>query len=218
MIDINPNRIFGSLSKRVFSGKDLRSGGFAGTMQIEKTEFPGLFVIRPRVFEDHRGFFMETFNDREFRNAGLEIGFVQDNHVRSEEKGVLRGLHFQAPPSAQSKLVRVSSGAVMDVVVDIRKGSPTYGRNFSIELSSANKVQLFIPKGFAHAYVTLAPGTEFQYKVDAFYDPERDAGIRWDDPALGIEWPVSDPVLSDKDKNLQGFENFDSPFVYENRR
>jgi dTDP-4-dehydrorhamnose 3,5-epimerase len=184
-------------------------------VQIEYTDFPGLFVITPKVFEDERGFFMETFNERLYREQGIEVRFVQDNHVRSETKGVLRGLHFQAPPSAQSKLVRVSAGAVMDVVVDIRKGSPTYGRWFSIELTAANKRQLFIPKGFAHAYLTLAPGTEFQYKVDAFYDPAADSGIRWNDPDLSIDWPVASPVLSEKDKNLPHFRDFRSPFSLE---
>lgn len=183
-------------------------------MRIEATDFPGLYLVRPKVFADNRGFFMETFSAKAFQAAGVDVTFVQDNHARSESKGVLRGLHFQAPPSAQSKLVRVSSGSVLDVVVDIRKGSPTFGKHFAVELSAENKVQLFIPKGFAHAYLTLEAGTEFQYKVDAFYDPERDAGIYWNDPDLGIEWPVSEPILSEKDKGLQSFANFDSPFEY----
>lgn len=184
-------------------------------MRIEATDFPGLYLVRPTVFEDRRGFFMETFNSREFEETGIEVGFVQDNHARSEEAGVLRGLHFQAPPSAQAKLVRVSAGAVLDVAVDIRKGSPTYGKWFATKLSAGNKLQLFIPRGFAHAYLTLAPGTEFQYKVDAFYDPERDAGIRWNDPDLAIDWPVAEPILSDKDKSLPWFREYDSPFMFE---
>lgn len=157
---------------------------------------------------------METFNARTFRDKGIEVGFVQDNHARSEHKGVLRGLHFQEPPSAQAKLVRVSAGAVLDVVLDIRKGSPTFGKWFSVELSAENKLQLFIPKGFAHAYMTLTPGAEFQYKVDAFYDPSRDRGLRWNDPDIGIDWPVSDPILSEKDKSLPLFKDFESPFTY----
>jgi dTDP-4-dehydrorhamnose 3,5-epimerase len=184
-------------------------------MQIESTDFPGLFVVKPSLFGDRRGFFMEVYNSREFEAAGIDTDFVQDNHARSEAAGVLRGLHFQAPPSAQAKLVRVSSGAVMDVVVDIRKGSPRFGEWFSIELSAENKLQLFVPRGFAHAYMTLVPGTEFQYKVDAFYDPQRDSGVRWNDPDLAVDWPDNEPVLSDKDKTLPLFKDFDSPFTFE---
>lgn len=187
-------------------------------MHIEATDFPGLFVIKPKVFEDRRGFFMETFNSREFQEAGIDVRFVQDNHARSEQAGVIRGLHFQTPPSAQAKLVRVSAGTVLDVVVDIRKGSPMYGKWFAAELSADNKLQLFIPRGFAHAYLTLSTGTEFQYKVDAFYDPQRDAGIRWNDPDIAIDWPDLDPILSDKDKTLPSFREFDSPFRFEGEK
>ncbi len=183
-------------------------------MQFTPTEFPGLYVCEPKVFGDNRGFFMETYSKRVFAAAGLDMVFVQDNHAKSKEKGVLRGLHFQAPPAAQAKLVWVTAGAVCDVVVDIRAGSPTYGRWFKIELSACNFKRLFIPKGFAHGYQTLEPNTEFQYKVDAFYSPEHDAGIAWNDPDLDIDWPEADPVLSDKDVNLPTWSDFSSPFTF----
>ena len=183
-------------------------------MEIIPTRFPGLWVIQPKVFEDHRGFFVETYNQRDFISHGIYYDFVQDNHARSEQVGVLRGLHFQTPPAAQAKLVRVTRGSVYDVVVDIRKGSPTYGQWYGEELSGKNFRQMLIPKGFAHGYVTLEPKTEFQYKVDGFYAPEHDGGLRWDDPDIGIPWPVDEPILSDKDKRLPLMKDFDSPFVY----
>ena len=184
-------------------------------MNIDKTLFPGLLVMTPKVFEDNRGFFMETFNQRAFEQAGVPVQFVQDNHARSEHKGVLRGLHFQLPPSSQAKLVRVTAGTVFDVVVDLRIGSPTFGLWYGLELSAENKRQLFIPRGFAHGYQTLTPEVEFQYKVDEFYNPNADTGLRWNDPQLDINWPIDPPILSEKDKSLPFLKEFDSPFVFE---
>jgi len=183
-------------------------------MEIIPTRFPGLWLIQPRVFQDNRGFFAETYNEKDFISHGIYYDFVQDNHARSERKGVLRGLHFQTPPAAQAKLVRVTRGAVFDVVVDFRKGSPTYGNWYGEELSGKNFRQLLIPKGFAHGYVTLEPMTEFQYKVDAFYAPEHDAGVLWNDPTIAIPWPVDQPVLSEKDQGLPLMKDFESPFAY----
>lgn len=169
-------------------------------MKVLKTDLEGVLVLEPDVFEDNRGFFMESYNKRRFRELGLEFDFVQDNHSLSAEAGTVRGLHYQLQPKAQTKLVRVVAGAIFDVVVDIRKQSPTYGRWFGITLSAANKKQLLVPKGFAHGFCTLEPHTEVLYKVDEYYSPEHDRGILWNDPAIGVEWPVGNPVLSEKDK------------------
>jgi len=182
---------------------------------VRTTDIPGLYVIKPKVFEDGRGFFMESWNQGLFEAQGLAYDWVQDNHARSGTRGVLRGLHFQRPPAAQSKLVRVSRGAVFDVVVDLRRGSPTFGRWHAEELSAENHQQLLIPRGFAHGYKTLTDVAEFQYKVDAYYDAGCDAGLAWNDPDLGIRWPGGEPLLSDKDSNLPLLRDFDSPFVYE---
>lgn len=184
-------------------------------MLVRTTEIPGLCVIAPKVFEDGRGFFMESWNKGLFEAQGLVYDWIQDNHARSGTRGVLRGLHFQRPPAAQSKLVRVSRGAVFDVVVDLRRGSPTFGRWHGEELSAENHLQLLIPRGFAHGYKTLTDVAEFQYKVDAYYDAGCDAGLAWNDPGLGIAWPGGEPLLSDKDRNLPFLKDFDSPFVYE---
>lgn len=183
-------------------------------MRIAGTEFPGLFVVTPQVFEDARGFFMESWSRNAFAGQGLDYDWVQDNHALSVSRGVLRGLHFQIPPSQQTKLVRVTRGAVYDVVVDLRRGAPSYGRWFGLELSADNRLQLLIPAGFAHGYQTLGDVTEFQYKVDAAYDPACDKGIFWADPDLDISWPLAGPVLSDKDKGLPRLAEFDSPFVF----
>lgn len=188
-------------------------------MERIDTGLEGLFAIKPKVFRDERGFFLETFRDSFIHEHFGDVRFVQDNHARSERPGVLRGLHFQLPPATQAKLVRVTRGAVYDVAVDLRVGSPTYGKWYGIELSADNFLQLFVPKGFAHGYMTLAPGTEFEYKVDAYYAPDRDAGIAWNDPDLGIDWPLGDSgsaglVLSDKDKTLPRLQDFSSPFTY----
>jgi dTDP-4-dehydrorhamnose 3,5-epimerase len=173
-------------------------------MQLEALAIPDVKLVTPRIFRDARGFFSETWNERALAAAGIRARFVQDNHAFSTEAGTVRGLHFQREPMAQDKLVRVTRGAIYDVAVDIRRGSPTFGRHVGVVLSSENWAQLWIPKGFAHGYATLEPDTEVVYKVTEFYSPADDAGIRWDDPALGIAWPVDERrvVLSDKDMRL----------------
>ena len=184
-------------------------------MKISQTHIPGVLLIEPVVHGDARGFFFESYNAGEFRKHGLHCVFVQDNHSMSVQAGVLRGLHYQLNPRAQTKLVRVTAGAVFDVVVDIRKGSPTYGKWQSFILSAENKLQLLVPKGCAHGFCTLEPNTEVQYKVDEFYSPEHDRGIAWNDPALGINWPVADPVLSEKDRKHPTLAEADNNFVFE---
>lgn len=188
-------------------------------MRAIETGLPGLLLLEPKIFRDERGFFLESYNRKGFADLGITAEFVQDNHACSTQAGVLRGLHFQTPPMAQAKLVWVTRGGVLDVAVDLRVGSPTFGRHYTVELSAENFLRLFIPKGFAHAYATLTPDCEFQYKVDAPYSPQHDAGIRWDDPDLNIPWPSfatgAGPVLSGKDKVLPFFKEFRSPFVFE---
>jgi dTDP-4-dehydrorhamnose 3,5-epimerase len=169
-------------------------------------------LIRPRVFYDKRGFFYELYSELKYAEAGIGVKFVQDNHSLSSEFGVLRGLHFQRPPYAQSKLVRVLKGSVYDVVVDLRRNSPSYGKWEGFKLSEKNKLSLFIPQGFAHAYCTLEKDTEFFYKVDAFYAPKYDDGIIWDDKYLNIDWPEKNPIVSDKDKKLLAFKDINNPF------
>lgn len=170
-------------------------------MEVIKTKIPGLLLLRPRVFGDQRGYFFESFSARQFEEQVCGTTFVQDNESKSCY-GVLRGLHFQCPPYTQAKLVRVVVGRVLDVAVDIRKDSPTFGQHFSIELSDENKYQLFIPRGFAHGFAVLSTEAIFQYKCDAYYAPQSEGGIRYDDPSLGIDWclPANDIILSDKDK------------------
>jgi len=184
-------------------------------MKVYDTKLPGAKLIEPAVFGDHRGFFMESYNEERFHQHGIRHTFVQDNHSLSAEAGVLRGLHYQLNPKAQTKLIRVTSGAIYDVIVDIRKGSPTYGQWQGFILSAANKRQLLVPRGFAHGFCTLVPNTEVQYKVDEFYSPEHDRGIAWNDPALGIDWPISAPILSDKDGKHPTLAEADNNFVYE---
>ena len=169
-------------------------------MQIRETGLPGLRILNPEVHKDHRGFFLETFREEFFRTLEPGLCFVQDNHARSEGRGVMRGLHFQLPPAAQTKLVWVTRGSVLDAAVDLRRGSHTYGRAWSLVLSADNFLRLFVPKGFAHGYMTLEPGSEVQYMVDAYYSPEHERGLRWNDPALGLEWPLSDPSMTERDK------------------
>lgn len=169
-------------------------------MKRIESGLPGVCVLEPKVFGDDRGFFFESYNQRTFAGVGIDALFVQDNHSRSAA-GVLRGLHCQLGASAQDKLVRVTAGAVFDVAVDVRRGSPTFGRWFGVELSAANRRMLFIPKGFAHGFLSLSDGTEFLYKCSAVYDPASERGIAWDDPALGIAWPLTTaPTLSDRDR------------------
>jgi dTDP-4-dehydrorhamnose 3,5-epimerase len=184
-------------------------------MQILPTDIPAVKLIRPRRFGDHRGYFAETYSAAKFEAEGIDLTFVQDNESLSAEPGTLRGLHFQRPPHAQDKLVRCVQGAVLDVAVDIRKGSPTYGNHVTAELSAENGDQLLVPVGFAHAFVTLTPGCLVQYKVTDVYAPDCDAGLLWSDPALGIDWPIEGgPVLSEKDAVLPTLADLDSPFVY----
>lgn len=171
-------------------------------MAVIKTAIEGVYIIEPTVFGDERGYFFESYNEERFRSeTGIDVHFVQDNESRSK-RGVLRGLHFQKKPYAQAKLVRVVRGKVLDVVVDIRKESPTFDKHMAVELSGDNHRQLFIPKGFAHGYVVMEDDTVFQYKCDEFYHPEAEGGIAWNDPDIGIDWGVaeSDITLSEKDK------------------
>ncbi len=170
-------------------------------MNFIATELEGVYIVEPRVFGDKRGFFMESWSKRAFEAAGLFYDFVQDNHSSSDVKGTLRGIHFQKGEKAQAKLVRCVRGAVLDVAVDLRPQSPTYKRWVAVELSEENKRQLLIPRGFGHGFVTLTDHVEFLYKADNPYAPEADGGIRWNDPELNVDWGVTDPVLSDKDKN-----------------
>lgn len=170
-------------------------------MEVIKTAIEGVFIIEPRLFKDDRGYFFESFSQREFNEKVRKVNFVQDNESKSSY-GVLRGLHFQKPPYAQSKLVRVIKGAVLDVAVDIRKGSPTFGKYVSVELTEDNHRQFFIPRGFAHGFSVLTDEVIFQYKCDNFYTPQHEGAIAWDDPDLGIDWriPMNRIVLSEKDK------------------
>jgi len=169
-------------------------------MNVTKTEIPGLLIIEPKVLGDDRGFFVETYNEKRYKEVGITGDFVQDNLSKSK-KGVLRGLHYQAPPFAQGKLVTVLSGAVLDVAVDIRFGSPTFGKSVAVELTEENKKQFWIPAGFAHGFLTLKDDTVFAYKCTNVYSPENDRGVKYDDPAIGIEWPeVGERIISEKDK------------------
>jgi dTDP-4-dehydrorhamnose 3,5-epimerase len=184
-------------------------------MKFIKTAIPDVYIIEPSIFGDHRGYFLESFNLEKFKkNVGV-IKFVQDNESKSS-KGVLRGLHFQKPPFHQAKLVRCIEGKVIDVAVDIRKGSPTYGKHVAIELSGENKRQLFIPRGFAHGFSVLSETAVFAYKVDNTYAPEFDLGIRYDDKELNIDWGLTtaEIQLSEKDKNLSFFKDFETPFKF----
>lgn len=184
-------------------------------MKFIKTAISGVYIIEPSVFGDNRGYFSESFNLEKFKENIYPIKFVQDNESKSS-KGVLRGLHFQKPPFTQAKLVRCIEGRVMDVAVDIRKGSPTYGKHVAVELTGENKKQLFVPRGFAHGFSVLSNTAVFAYKVDNTYAPECDSGIRYDDKDLNIDWGLSEEEiqLSVKDKNLRFFKDLDSPFNF----
>ena len=183
-------------------------------MNFIKTEIDGVIIIEPKVYYDTRGYFCETFKEDEFRKNVRPLEFVQENENKSSY-GVLRGLHFQKPPYAQSKLARVVDGAVLDVAVDIRKGSPTYGKHVAVELSSENHRQLFLPRGMAHAMLCLTPTCIFYYKVDNYYNPQSEGFIAWDDPDINIDWriPVSDVILSEKDRHHPSFCEFENPFT-----
>lgn len=180
-------------------------------MEITESYLKGLFVIKPKVFEDARGYFFESYNNSVFEKAGLHLNFVQDNQSLSQ-KGVLRGLHFQNPPHAQGKLVRVIKGAVYDVAVDIRKNSPTYGKYFGLELTEQNKWMMYIPEGFAHGFLTLEDNTIFSYKCTNYYNKPSEGCLLWNDPAIGINWNVNEPLLSDKDKEGQLLKDFVTQF------
>ena len=183
-------------------------------MEVIKTAIEGVFIIEPRVFGDARGYFFESFNAREFaEKTGVHVNFVQDNESMSHY-GVLRGLHFQQPPCTQAKLVRVVKGSVLDVAVDIRKNSPTYGQYVSIELTGENHLQFFVPKGFAHGFSVLSDEVIFQYKCDEFYAPQSEGALAWDDPDLAIDWrlPSDKVLLSEKDRHHPNFRDFVTPF------
>jgi len=185
-------------------------------MKIERLEVDGPLVIVPAKFGDHRGFFSETFRDDLLPSHGVDLDFVQDNHVYSSARGVLRGLHYQVPPHTQGKLVRCSRGSILDVCVDIRVGSPTFGRHVAVVLSADNWKQIWVPPGFAHGYVTMEADCEVIYKVTDYYAKECERAIAWDDPDLGIDWqiPQSDAVLSDKDRTNPRLADIVSPFRY----
>jgi len=182
---------------------------------VERLAIEAVILIKPKKFGDARGYFLESYNARAFAEAGIDAAFVQDNQSLSVQQGTIRGLHFQIPPEPQAKLVRVLKGSVFDVFVDLRRGSKTYGQWGSATLTSEGAEQVFIPRGFAHGFCTLEPNTEIAYKVDGFYAPSCDAGLRWDDPDLGIAWPIppGGAMLSDKDQKLPFFSGFTSPFT-----
>ena len=184
-------------------------------MNVTETKLPGVLLLEPRRFGDERGFFSESWNRKTFLDHGIDMDFVQDNHSLSATVGTVRGLHFQSPPHAQAKLVRCGRGRLFDVAVDIRKGSPTFGQWVGYELSFENGLQLLIPAGFLHGFVTREPDTEIIYKCSDYYAPDCDGAVRFDDPDLGIDWGLSgDPVLSEKDANAPLMADFDSPFTY----
>jgi dTDP-4-dehydrorhamnose 3,5-epimerase len=182
---------------------------------VERFEIDGLVLARPEKFLDSRGYFVSTYDQRQYRDVGIACNFVKDNQSLSRRRGTIRGLHFQVPPAAQAKLVRVSRGSIFDVAVDLRKGSPTYGRWRAVTLSAEDGAQFFLPAGFAHGFCTLEADTEVAYKTDAFYAPECDKGLRWNDPDIAIAWPAFavESTLSDKDANLPAFRTFVSPFT-----
>lgn len=182
------------------------------SMEVVETNLKGLLVLKPKVFEDARGHFFESYNQNLFAAAGLDLNFVQDNQSMSQ-KGVLRGLHFQNPPYAQGKLVRVIKGAVYDVAVDIRKNSPTYGKSFGLELNDKNKWMMYIPEGFAHGFSTLENDTIFFYKCTNFYNKSAEDCILWNDKDVGIDWKISNPLLSDKDKLGKPLREFKTQFI-----
>ena len=186
-------------------------------MEIQETKLPGVLILIPRRFGDDRGFFSEVWNKDTLASHGIELDFVQDNHSLSADQGTVRGLHYQSPPRAQDKLVRCGGGSVLDIAVDIRKGSPTYGQHVSVELSFENGRQLLVPKGFLHGFSTLTPDAQLLYKCTDIYAPECDGAVHFASPSLGIDWQVdtSQVNLSDKDTKAIDFDQFESPFVYE---
>lgn len=185
-------------------------------MKVTRTELPDVVLLEPRRHGDHRGFFSETYNRQLCEHYGIGCAFVQDNQSLSEKPGVLRGLHFQIPPKAQDKLVRCVRGAILDVAVDIRHGSPTFGRWVGVEISAENWRQIFVPRGFAHGFITLEPNTEVIYKVSDYYSPEHERGIRFDDPAVGIDWRIApaDATLSERDRHHPPLAELETYFRY----
>jgi dTDP-4-dehydrorhamnose 3,5-epimerase len=177
-------------------------------LKLVETKLKDAFIIEPSVHGDHRGYFMESYNKSKFEALGLQFDLIQDNHSLSTEVGILRGLHFQKSPKAQTKIVRVLTGAIYDVVVDLRPDSETFGQWIGVELSEENKRQLVVPKGFGHGFCTIAPNTQVLYKVDEYYSPEHDSGILWNDPDLAIDWPTKEPILSDKDRSQPSFQDY----------
>ena len=186
-------------------------------MNVIPTEVLDVYILEPKVFGDHRGWFMETWSTRNMEEAGLHYNFVQDNQSYSAQKVTLRGIHFQKGDAAQAKLVRCGRGAVLDVAVDLRKGSPTYKKWVAVELSAENKRQLLIPRGFGHGFVTLTDDVEFLYKEDNLYNPSTDRNILWNDPELGIDWRVENPILSEKDQRAPLLHDSDVDFVYKEK-
>lgn len=183
-------------------------------MKVTKTEIDGLYILEPDVHGDHRGWFMETWTKKSLEENGIHIDFVQDNQSYSAVKGTLRGLHFQTDPKAQTKLLRCTRGEILDVAVDLRRGSPTYKKWVSVRLSAENKKQFLMPKGMAHGFVTLTDDVEVQYKVDEYYAPECDRSVRFDDPEIGVDWGVTNPILSNKDMNAPLLKDSDVDFTY----
>ena len=183
-------------------------------MKIESTDAEGVNILKPEIFTDGRGFFFESYNKEKMERLGIFLDLCQDNHSMSTEVGTIRGLHYQINPMAMTKIIRVIRGEILDVLVDIRRGSPQYGSWFSFVLSSENKKQLIVPRGFAHGFCTLAPNTEVLYKVDKHYSPEHDRGIKWNDPEIGIEWPTDDAIISEKDLGNPLMADAENNFVY----
>lgn len=185
-------------------------------MKVIKTEFPGLMIIEPKIFADHRGYFFESYNARALSENGIHYNFVQDNQA-SSSYGTIRGLHYQLSPHAQTKLLRVLHGKIIDAVVDLRKKSPTYGKAYTIELSSENNLQFLVPKGFAHGYSVLSETAEVMYKCDYFYHKESEAGIMWNDPELAIDWgiPADKVIVSEKDTMHPNFKDCRNNFIFE---
>ena len=181
-------------------------------INVTNTSLDGVYIIEPKAFGDNRGWFMESYSKRDMEAAGINVDFVQDNRSYSAKKGIIRGLHFQRNPMAQAKLVTCLRGAILDVAVDLRKDSPTYKQWISVELTAENRKELFIPKGFAHGFLTLTDDVEIMYKCDEFYSPEHDGGIRFDDPDIGVDWGVTDPFLSEKDKNAPFLKDIELDF------
>jgi dTDP-4-dehydrorhamnose 3,5-epimerase len=201
-----------TLVDRIFEGF-----GAGSMVLVQPTDISGVLVILPKRHGDRRGYFSETYNRQSLAEAGIHFDFVQDNESLSAEAGTIRGLHFQGPPFEQTKLVRVLSGAIFDVAVDLRRGSPTYGAHIGVRLTAEEGNQLLIPAGFAHGFCTLEPDTRVFYKVDKHYSAAHDAGLIWNDPEIGIKWPIpgQQAILSEKDSQLPGFATFESPFIFD---